>query len=82
MSSAKRRAGDRGGRAVAQPSLGAEKPNVPGLAAPDEETAKRAHPAKPIYSPYAGRSYPTRPFFGDTHLHTGSRWMPARSAPG
>jgi len=57
--------------AVAQPSLGAEKPNVPGLAAPDEETAKRAHPAKPIYSPYAGRSYPTRPFFGDTHLHTG-----------
>ena len=23
------------------------------------------------YSPYAGRSFPTRPFFGDTHLHTG-----------
>jgi len=22
------------------------------------------------YSPYAGRTYPTRPFFGDTHLHT------------
>jgi hypothetical protein len=22
------------------------------------------------YSPYAGRSFPTRPFFGDTHLHT------------
>jgi len=22
------------------------------------------------YSPYAGRSYPTRPYFGDTHLHT------------
>ena len=22
------------------------------------------------YSPYAGRNYPTRPFFGDTHLHT------------
>ena len=26
--------------------------------------------AKPAYSPYAGRDFPTRPFFGDTHLHT------------
>ena len=26
-------------------------------------------PRKP-YSPYAGRLYPTRPLFGDTHLHT------------
>jgi hypothetical protein len=25
---------------------------------------------KPGYSPYAGRNYPTRPLFGDTHLHT------------
>jgi Protein of unknown function (DUF3604) len=25
---------------------------------------------KPAYSPYAGRNFPTRPFFGDTHLHT------------
>ncbi len=25
---------------------------------------------KPPYSPYAGRNYPTRPYFGDTHLHT------------
>src|SRR5699024_10309492 len=23
------------------------------------------------YSPYAGRNFPTRPFFGDTHVHTG-----------
>ncbi|RLJ63494.1 DUF3604 domain-containing protein [Sulfurisoma sediminicola] len=30
----------------------------------------KVHPAKPGYSPYAGRSYPTRPLFGDTHLHT------------
>ncbi len=22
------------------------------------------------YSPYAGRNYPTRPFWGDTHVHT------------
>jgi hypothetical protein len=25
---------------------------------------------KPSYSPYAGRNYPTRPYFGDQHLHT------------
>jgi hypothetical protein len=25
---------------------------------------------KPAYSPYANREFPTRPFFGDTHLHT------------
>jgi hypothetical protein len=30
----------------------------------------KAFPGKRPYSPYAGRSYPTRPFFGDTHLHT------------
>ena len=23
------------------------------------------------YSPYADRNFPSRPFFGDTHLHTG-----------
>ena len=34
------------------------------------EKAKRIH-GKRQYSPYANRSYPTRPFFGDTHLHTG-----------
>ena len=27
-------------------------------------------PAAKAYSPYAGRKYPTRPFFGDTHLHS------------
>jgi hypothetical protein len=36
----------------------------------DKETAAKAFPAKAPYSPYAGRSFPTRPFFGDTHLHT------------
>jgi hypothetical protein len=30
----------------------------------------KAFPKKAPYSPYAGRDYPTRPFFGDTHLHT------------
>lgn len=34
------------------------------------ELLKGAYPDKPPYSPYAGRNYPTRPLFGDTHLHT------------
>jgi hypothetical protein len=36
----------------------------------DKAAAERAHPAKRPYSPYVGRHFPTRPFFGDTHLHT------------
>lgn len=35
-----------------------------------EDAAKRGHSTRPIYSPYAGRNFPTRPLFGDTHLHT------------
>lgn len=35
-----------------------------------QEEADIAHKRPPIYSPYAGRNFPTRPFFGDTHLHT------------
>src|SRR5471030_701780 len=36
----------------------------------DQQTAEKAFPSKPPYSPYAGRNFPTRPFFGDTHTHT------------
>src|SRR5580693_6062150 len=36
----------------------------------DQQTAEKLFPAKPPYSPYAGRNFPTRPFFGDTHTHT------------
>jgi hypothetical protein len=36
----------------------------------DKAKADRAHDRPAIYSPYAGRNFPTRPFFGDTHLHT------------
>ena len=36
----------------------------------DKAKADKAFPAKPLFSPYAGRTYPTRPYFGDTHLHT------------
>ncbi len=35
-----------------------------------KEAAAKVFPAKPPYSPYAGRNFPTRPLFGDTHLHT------------
>ena len=36
----------------------------------DKATADNVFPAKRPYSPYAGRNFPTRPLFGDTHLHT------------
>ena len=35
----------------------------------DKKSADRVT-QKPGYSPYAGRNFPTRPLFGDTHLHT------------
>ena len=38
--------------------------------APPAETLKDAFPARKAYSPYAGRNFPTRVFWGDTHLHT------------
>jgi len=37
---------------------------------PDKAALEKVANKKPGYSPYAGRSYPTRPFFGDTHVHT------------
>jgi hypothetical protein len=37
----------------------------------EKEDAEKVFASKPPYSPYAGRNFPTRPFFGDTHLHTG-----------
>jgi len=35
---------------------------------------------QPGYSPYAGRSFPTRPLFGEIHLHTS--WSPDAIAGG
>lgn len=35
----------------------------------DAATADRVH-NKVVYSPYVNRTFPSRPFFGDTHLHT------------
>jgi hypothetical protein len=39
------------------------------VGSPAKEALDQALP-KPAYSPYADRDFPTRPFFGDTHLHT------------
>ncbi len=36
----------------------------------NKEKIEKGFPSKPNYSPYTGRNFPTRPFFGDTHLHT------------
>jgi len=36
----------------------------------DEASAAKLFPAKAAYSPYAGRNFPSRPLFGDTHTHT------------
>jgi Protein of unknown function (DUF3604) len=35
----------------------------------DRAAAEKSFPQRP-YSPYAGRNFPTRPYFGDTHVHT------------
>ena len=40
------------------------------VGSPDSAALVHLYPSKPPYSPYAGRNYPTRPLFGDTHLHT------------
>jgi len=40
-------------------------------AVPPPETLEGVFPAQKHYSPYAGRNFPTRVFWGDTHLHTG-----------
>ncbi|WP_461481879.1 DUF3604 domain-containing protein [Porticoccus sp.] len=54
-------------------ALGLTLPILPALAqdlgAIDKESVAKAF-KQPGYSPYAGRNFPTRPYFGDTHLHT------------
>jgi hypothetical protein len=54
---------------LALPAL-AQDPVVTDIGTFDKGTAERVFPAKRAYSPYAGRNFPTRPLFGDTHLHT------------
>jgi hypothetical protein len=47
---------------------GQQKPAPTDVGDIDKDSIKGAF--KKPYSPYAGRNYPTRPLFGDTHLHT------------
>jgi hypothetical protein len=56
------------GSAIAMPSVAQQAQTDIGTL--DKKSAERVFPAKPLYSPYAGRKFPTRPLFGDTHLHT------------
>jgi hypothetical protein len=49
-------------------------PSGAGTLSADAGEIQPADPAKfnkePGYSPYAGRRYPERPYFGDEHVHT------------
>jgi hypothetical protein len=49
------------------PAFAAEQSDVGSV---DKPTLEKVFPSKPGYSPYAGRTFPTTPLFGDTHLHT------------
>jgi hypothetical protein len=51
-------------------AVAAEKSATTDIGTLDKAAAAKAFSTKPPYSPYAGRSFPTRPLFGDTHLHT------------
>jgi hypothetical protein len=55
---------------LAAPAFAAEQDVNTDIGTLDQQAAEKAFPAKPPYSPYAGRNFPTRPFFGDTHTHT------------
>ena len=48
----------------------------------DKEVADKVFPAKPPYSPYAGRNFPSRPYFGERIRTPHIRWMQAHSARG
>ncbi|MHC4335991.1 MAG: DUF3604 domain-containing protein, partial [Planctomycetota bacterium] len=39
---------------------------------PPTDDVKDSFPSQKHYSPYAGRGFPTKVFWGDTHLHTGN----------
>ena len=56
--------------ALTLPVVAAEQSVATDAGTLDKESAERVHPAKAPYSPYAGRNFPMRPLFGDTHLHT------------
>ena len=57
--------------AVIVPPLHAEERiSAPGLPGQSKDKLENVFSAKPVYSPYANRDFPSLPLFGDTHLHT------------
>jgi hypothetical protein len=56
--------------ALAGPVANAADPQVGVAGVLDKQSAEKAFPAQRPYSPYVGANIPTRPYFGDTHLHT------------
>ena len=56
--------------AISFTAFAADEPTTGDAGTLDKDKAGEAFKKRP-YSPYAGRKFPTRPFFGDTHLHTG-----------
>jgi len=55
--------------AASAPQIRAQQETTTDIGTLDRGSAEKAFKQRP-YSPYAGRSFPTRPLFGDTHLHT------------
>src|SRR5262245_526059 len=53
----------------AVPAFAAEQAAPSATGTPGKGKAERGQQKAP-YSPFAGRNFPTRPYFGDTHLHT------------
>ena len=51
-------------------AIAADKGHPLGLPAQEKARIEKVFDAKPVYSPYANRNFPSRPYFGDTHLHT------------
>ena len=59
------------GALLASGALAQDKAQMSDIGVFDDATARQAWSERDTYSPYVDQSYPTRVFWGDTHLHTG-----------
>jgi len=55
---------------MSAPVMAADAEQYAGLPPQDRDKIAKVFDSKPVYSPYANRNFPSRPLFGDTHLHT------------
>jgi hypothetical protein len=55
---------------LALPAFAAEQGTLYPEGSIDKQALEETLPDKPPYSPYADLSFPARPLFGDTHVHT------------